>query len=495
MLMALLPAPSAFLLDDDSHITDTINPLYEPWIQTDQMVLSWLTSSLSPPVMHVVVKCISAAEAWKALQDRYAPSSHNRVIQLRGELLNLRRGDLSIADYLDKLNTLADQLALSGSPIVDADLIATIMNNVGPLYENTVASIQARETPISYAALEALLLSAETRHLTFQLSGDPSVPVLTAMAANRGRRTTTPTGFARGGGRGAVPPRSGHQARPYTAAAPNPGRINGGILGAAPSSSDRPPLRCQICRRNGHSAIDCYNRMNTSYEGCVPSARLTALAAQSNRVPSSASPAPTTWLLDSGANTHITNDPGQLTNAQEYTGIDQVSGIHGGQGLHISQIGTSFINSPSRSFPLSNTLYCPNASHNILSINQFSSDNDCFFVLHPNFFCVQDIHSGRILLSGRSNTGVYPYASFHSNKRHGFFSCMGVKVDDHIWHSRLGHPSSFILKHLVSTSKVPLTRHHFNSVCHSCPMGKKQEIAIFVGFFQPMISCPKSIGN
>ncbi|KAM1449827.1 hypothetical protein ACFX2I_037142 [Malus domestica] len=305
--------PSAHQLNDDGQLTDTINPLFEPWIQTDQMVLSWLTSSLSPSVMHVVVKCVSAAEAWKALQDRYAPSSHNRVIQLRGELLNLRRGDLSIADYLDKLNTLADQLALSGSPIADSDLIATIMNNVGPLYENTVASIQAREHHISYAALEALLLSAEARHLTFNLSGD--TPVLTAMFANRGRRQTAHAGFARGGGRGAVHPRSGNQACPHVAAAPNPGRPHGGILGAGPSSSDRPPLRCQICRRNGHSAIDCYNRMNTSYEGRVPSARLTALAAQSTRVPQSASHAPTTWLLDSGANTHITNDPGQLTNA------------------------------------------------------------------------------------------------------------------------------------------------------------------------------------
>ncbi|KAM1741073.1 hypothetical protein ACFX12_011240 [Malus domestica] len=84
--------PSAFLLDDDGQHTDTINPLLEPWIQTDQMVLSWLTSSLSPPVMHVVVKCISAAEAWKALQDRYAPSSHNRVIQLTQSCYSTSRG-------------------------------------------------------------------------------------------------------------------------------------------------------------------------------------------------------------------------------------------------------------------------------------------------------------------------------------------------------------------------------------------------------------------
>lgn len=45
----------------------------------------------------------------------------------------------------------------------DEDLVSIIMNNVGPLYETTVSSAQARDTPITYDSLEALLLSAERR--------------------------------------------------------------------------------------------------------------------------------------------------------------------------------------------------------------------------------------------------------------------------------------------------------------------------------------------
>lgn len=321
------------------------------------------------------------------MQDRYAPSSHNRVIQLCGELLNLRYGDPSIADFLDKINTLVDQLALSGAPMSDVDLIVIIMNNVRPLYENTVASIQAQETPISFAALEALLLSAEKCHLTFILSGHTPAPTLTAMAANRGRCIHAPAGFGRGGGcAGAAPCLNGN------AATPSHGRP--GVLDAGPSSTDRPPLKCQICRRNGHSTIDCYNNINTTYEGRVPSARLTALVAHAPHV-APATSTPTTWLLDSGANAHITNDPGQLTNVHEYTSTDHVTSVNGGQGLHISQIGTSYIHSPTKSFTLSNTLYCPTASQNILSINQFSFDNDCFYVLHPKFFFVFSVYGSQ----------------------------------------------------------------------------------------------------
>lgn len=101
--------------------------------------------------------------------------------------------------------------------------------------------------------------------------------------------------------------------------------------------------------------------MNTAYESRVPNACLTALAAQTPR--SALTPTvPTTWLLDSGANAHITNNPGQLTNAQVYTSSDHVNGVNGGLGLNISHIGTSYLHFPTKSYTLSNTLYCPNAS-------------------------------------------------------------------------------------------------------------------------------------
>lgn len=37
------------------------------------------------------------------------------------ELMNTARGDLSIADYLDKINVLDDNLAPSGAPVSESD--------------------------------------------------------------------------------------------------------------------------------------------------------------------------------------------------------------------------------------------------------------------------------------------------------------------------------------------------------------------------------------
>lgn len=109
-----------------------------------------------------------------------------------------------------------------------------------------MASIQARETPISYATLETLFLSAETRHLTFTLSRDTSIPT---MAANQGRRVHAPASFSRNGGRAGVPPLGGFGPCPNgnVTGHPRPNGNDVSVLSAGPSFADRPPLKCQIC--------------------------------------------------------------------------------------------------------------------------------------------------------------------------------------------------------------------------------------------------------
>ena len=85
-------------------------------------------------------------------------------MQLENQLQTTIRGNLSITDYLDKINNIAANLALVGKPVDDDALITLILNGVGPTYEATINSIQARDTRISLDDLVRLLLSAEIRH-------------------------------------------------------------------------------------------------------------------------------------------------------------------------------------------------------------------------------------------------------------------------------------------------------------------------------------------
>lgn len=156
-----LGCPPCFKTNDAGQLTNEINPAYDIWMAHDQMVLGWINNSLTPAVLATVARSTNSFHTWSSLAKRFASQSQNRILQLRGELMRTMRGNLSIADFLDKINAISDNLALAGSPMSDNDLVSIIMNNVGSLYETTVSSAQARDTPITYDSLEALLLSAE----------------------------------------------------------------------------------------------------------------------------------------------------------------------------------------------------------------------------------------------------------------------------------------------------------------------------------------------
>lgn len=143
--------------------TSQLNSAYLHWVQQDQTILSWINNSLSPAVLATVALSPTSRQTWQSLERRYASTSQNRILHLRNELLRTTKGDMSISDFLDKINSISDNLALAGSPLTDGDLVSIIMNNVGAAFEVTVSAAQARDTPITYEALEALLLSAERR--------------------------------------------------------------------------------------------------------------------------------------------------------------------------------------------------------------------------------------------------------------------------------------------------------------------------------------------
>jgi len=72
----------------------------------------------------------------------------------------------------------------------------------------------------------------------------------------------------------------------------------------------------------------------------------------------------------------MTND---LTNlnirADEYTGNEHIR-VGNGQGLRILHIGLASLSSTHRKFLLPSLLHVPNITKNLISVNQFTKDNN-----------------------------------------------------------------------------------------------------------------------
>jgi hypothetical protein len=239
-----------------------------------------------------------------------------------------------------------------------------------------------------------------------------------------------------------------------------------------PSSSPaRPP--CQICGKLSHQALDCFHRMDHAFQGRHPPTQLSAMVATSNQTTDNS-----LRYADSAANQHITANLENISLQQPYWGSDDVA-MGNGTGLNIQNTCSMSFHTPKSSFHLSQVLHCPKAYANLLSINQFCRDNDCFFLLNGSHYFVKDNHTGPTLLEGRSEGGLYPLhlKSFSVNKQHALTAFLGVKTSATMWHSRLGHASQPVVSHLLQQFSLPVSRvKHLDGVCEPCQLGISKQL-------------------
>jgi hypothetical protein len=114
------------------------------------------------------------------------------------------------------------------------------------------------------------------------------------------------------------------------------------------------------------------------------------------------------WYLDTGSTNHLTNDLSNLNVcADDYLGTVQIR-VGNGQGLQILHTGLATLPSPKRIFQLPSLLHVLAIQKNLISINQFTRDNNLFFEFHPSYFCVKDIRTRSLLLQSPSNGALYP---------------------------------------------------------------------------------------
>ena len=114
---------------------------------------------------------------------------------------------------------------------------------------------------------------------------------------------------------------------------------------------------CQICHSQNHEASDCFERMNHAFVGKNPPAKLATMCAHT--IVKSSSP---TWILDSGATSHITNDISAIHSNMPYHGEDKVY-IGDGQGMPIYHTSTLVLKNSNCGFSIEQCSPC--SSHEV----------------------------------------------------------------------------------------------------------------------------------
>jgi hypothetical protein len=160
-----------------------------------------------------------------------------------------------------------------------------------------------------------------------------------------------------------------------------------------------------------------------------------------------------------------------LSIKKKYQGNDQIY-TASGTGVDISNIGHTTVHTPSRDLHLNNVWYVPHAKKNLVSVHRLATDNSAFLEFHPDFFFIKDQETKNILLRERCHRGLYPLPSPSIKQAYGT-----TRLPLSQWHSRLGHPSSFIVKQVVSSNSLPYRDESSSqSVCDACQQGKSHQL-------------------
>jgi transposase InsO family protein len=489
-----IPSPSRFLTDAEGNLTSAANPEFKIWNTRDQALLTLINSTLSTPVLSMVVGHNSAQAVGKTLEQRFTSTSRANVLNLKIELHNLKKGGESVNSYLQKVKNTRDKLVAVGILIDNEELLHIILKGLPREYGPFCSAIRTRNEPVSFEEIMVLLQTEELSLVECSDSGkDLQAMALFASTPNN-RNFNSQSSFyvnnSQSRGRGRNNSQRGRNGRfnnnnQYSSQSnpPNQGQSTFSQHSQTKPEGSRP--QCQICGKLGHQALDCYHRMDFAYQGRHPPAKLAAMASTSNGAQAGES-----WLTDTGATDHLTANMTNLNTHMPYQGTDQVA-VGNGQSIPINNIGTGQLCTKLYNFRLQNLLHSSKISSNLLSVHKLCKDNHCSCYFDSNKFLIQDLPSGKVLYKGLSENGLYPIHTNHPSVQTNTASpsvsaFLSSKNKWQLWHHRLGHPSDRVLVSALPnlSSCISVQNKHVQHHCKHCLIGKMHKLPFEPSKFQ-----------
>lgn len=250
-------------------------------------------------------------------ENNYTSQSKARLMQYKYQLQTLRKGSLSMREYLNKVKTYCDILAFVGQKLTEEEQVLHVLSGLGSEYDLVMVTITSKIEPFSLKDTQALFLRYESR-----LEGFSSTSVNSkgsALSAN----VATQNQFRRLGAHFSQNNRDrGQQVQNHYQnfrRGISYGRDAFRGRGDRSYNPNRP--QCQLCHIFGHTVDRCYYKFDTNFTGLnntQPRNTTDNGNGNSSLMPSTnqmsamfLSPEnsnDTSWYPDSGATNHITND-------------------------------------------------------------------------------------------------------------------------------------------------------------------------------------------
>ncbi|KAF7142376.1 hypothetical protein RHSIM_Rhsim05G0026100 [Rhododendron simsii] len=449
------------------------NPDYVQWRRSDRLLRGWITGTLSEEVLGLVVGLETSAEVWSALLESFAQASQEREFYLNQKLqFHSRKDCKSMADYIRIFKEICDDLAAIGQPIHERQKVFGLLKGLGTGYESFITTMMKPPIP-TYKELVPLLQGHETMK-TFHSpevfgEGNPN-------AAFIGQRHQGSQGgkYYRRGNQGQTQGRtsfnsrgrgfmqaSGFSNQAGTHHNQQPAATHQNGPRKQQQRGEDQEVVCQICNKTRHTAVDCWQRFNQTYQPNDAAQALAAMTISDGQ--------DNAWFPDTGATQHMTSDYGKLQNCTPYFGSDKIM-VGNGDTLHITHVGNASLNMGNKEIKLNNVLVVPEIKKNLLSVSQMTTQLPYDFEFSANDFVIKHRETKRVIAKGSRSGGLY---SLKPKNAEVFFSTRFRVVNDDVWHQRLGHPNMRVVNHLKKNKLISSSNNKpIDFICSSCQLGK-----------------------
>ncbi|KAK9105545.1 hypothetical protein Scep_022389 [Stephania cephalantha] len=256
---------------------------------------------LSESVLAQVVGLSTSREVWESLRKHFSSQSQSRVLYLKRELQNMRKGNKTMAEYYLHAKQLADNLAASGNPISNTDLQHMMLGGLDSSYDPIVTVLTATAANLHMDDFYSNLLAYEMRWEAQNASSPQPIANLAHHGSSRPNN-----GYNNFNGTRNRSGSQGHKNRSSNKAQSRP----------PPNRNAQGP--CQLCGRKNHTALECWYRFDRTFTAASSSSPPAAYVARPGSLLDG------NWCPDSGASHHLTSDLSNLHIKTQYDGPDQI---------------------------------------------------------------------------------------------------------------------------------------------------------------------------
>ena len=106
-----------------------------------------------------VSNCATSVEIWKVISEMTASQSRDCIINTRMALATAQKGSSTIANYFNKMKSLADDMAAAGKRLEDEEIISYVLAGLDMDFNPIVSVVVAHTEPLSLGELYTQLVS------------------------------------------------------------------------------------------------------------------------------------------------------------------------------------------------------------------------------------------------------------------------------------------------------------------------------------------------